>query len=369
MKIGIPKEVKNHEYRVGMLPGNVLALISEGHQVFVEEGAGLGVGILDEAYQQSGAQILSSAEEIWGTSEMIIKVKEPIKEEYAYFREGLVLFTFLHLAAEPELTEALCSRGVTAIAYETIQLMDGSLPLLHPMSEASGRLTPQIGAHLLEKNSGGKGMLLSGLTGVQRAHVVVLGAGVVGKNAARIALGMGARVTVLDVRPDRLSALSDQLGNGCDLLISHRGHLAEVLPSADLLISGVLLAGAKSPTVVTEEMIKMMSPGSVVMDVAIDQGGSIETIRPTTHESPTYKVHDVLHYGVTNIPGCVPHTTTHALTNVSFPYAFEIAQRGVRATLAESSALKKGLNTYRGQITHSAVAYSLNKPYQPYQES
>ncbi|MCY4380328.1 MAG: alanine dehydrogenase [Proteobacteria bacterium] len=361
MNIGIPKEVKNHEYRVGMLPGNIQIFTDEGHKVFVEKGAGLGVGIVDEAYVAAGATVLTSAEEVWSLSDMIIKVKEPTKEEYSFFKEGLILFTFLHLASEPELTEALCAKGVVAIAYETIQLADGSLPLLHPMSEASGRLSPQIGAHLLEKNSGGKGILLGGVTGIHQGHVVILGAGVVGRNAAMIATGLGAKVTILDINVQRLSVITDIFGSSCATLLSHRSHLTEILPTADLLISGVLVAGAKSPTVVTEDMVKSMQPGSVVIDVAIDQGGSVATMKPTTHDQPTFTLHQVVHYGVTNIPGCVPRTTTHALTNVTFPYAIEIASRGLTTTLRENPALCRGLNTSQGQITHPVVAESLGK--------
>ena len=366
MHIGIPKEIKNHEYRVGMLPGYVQVFVAEGHEVFVETGAGLGIGVTDKAYEQAGAKVLESAEEIWNICQMIIKVKEPTPEEYPFFKEGLVLFTFLHLAAEPKLTHALCASGVSSVAYETIQLSDGSLPLLRPMSEASGRLAPQVGAHYLEKNSGAKGILLGGVTGVRQGHVVILGAGVVGKNAAKIALGLGAQVTILDVNLRQLAAMHDIFGSSCQTLVSHPNHLVELLPHTDLLISGVLIAGAKSPTVVSKDMIELMQPGSVVIDVAIDQGGSIETIRPTTHENPIFHVSDVIHYGVTNIPGCVPKTTSYALASVTFPYAQQIANHGLETSMSHNPALAKGLNTYKGYVTHREVASAVSQDYRDF---
>lgn len=371
MNIGIPKELKNHEYRVGMLPAHVQSFIAKGHNVLVETGGGAGVGIPDKAYQDAGATLTASAAELWGASEIIIKVKEPIPEEYKYFKANLIICTFLHLAADRQLTAELCRTQVSAVAYETIQLADGSLPLLHPMSEASGRLAPQIGAHHLEKNSygrDGKGILLGGLTGVSGGHVVILGAGVVGKNAAKIALGLGARVTILDVNLSRLTAITDLFGPSCQTLISQHSNLVQVLPTADLLISGVLVAGAKSPTVVSTEMIQLMTPGSVVIDVAIDQGGSIETIKPTTHDQPTFIAHDVIHYGVTNIPGCVPKTTAQALTSATFPYILQIADHGLHHSITTTPALAHGLNTYGGFVTHRQVASATGQPYKSYAE-
>ena len=371
MNIGIPKEVKNHEYRVGMLPTHVQSFVHEGHNVFVENGAGFGIGIADAAYKQAGATLMSSADELWGASQMIIKVKEPTPEEYHRFKANLIICTFLHLAADKRLTEQLCRDQVSAVAYETIQLDDGTLPLLHPMSEASGRLAPQIGAHHLEKNSygrDGKGILLGGLTGVGGGHVVILGAGVVGKNAAKIAIGLGARVTILDVNLKKLATIQDLFGSVCQTLVSQQSNLVQVLPTADLLISGVLVAGAKSPTVITKEMIQLMSPGSVVIDVAIDQGGSIETIQPTTHDNPIFLAHDVIHYGVTNIPGCVPTTTTQALTSVTFPYALQIAQHGLHYSITNTPSLARGLNTFGGFVTHPEVAAATDQTYKSYQQ-
>ncbi|MCY4443943.1 MAG: alanine dehydrogenase [Proteobacteria bacterium] len=365
MKIGIPKEVKNREHRVGLVPSNVRSLTEAGHQVYVEAGAGKGVGIEDVEYEGAGGHIISGADELWQRSSLIVKVKEPVQEEYHRLREGLIVYAFFHLAAEEELTKVLLDKKVTAVAYETIQLQDGTLPLLRPMSEVSGRLAPQIGAHLLEKHSseGGKGILLGGVSGVKQGHVVIIGGGVVGLNAAKVACGLGARVTVLDINPQRLSYFSDIFGSRCQVLMSHEGSIAEILPSADLLISGVLVTGAKSPMLVSRSMLATMSPGSVVVDVAIDQGGSVETIHPTTHDNPTYKVDKVIHYGVTNIPGCVPKTSTYALTNVTFYYGLLIANMGLMEAVKQYPVLRTGLNTHDGHVTNKAVADSFALPY------
>ncbi|MFC7439801.1 alanine dehydrogenase [Laceyella putida] len=356
MIIGVPKEIKNNENRVGLTPGGVATYINQGHEVWVETGAGVGSGFSDLDYKEAGAKIVSSAKEAW-SADMVMKVKEPLAEEYAYFREGLILYTYLHLAAEPALTQALLEKKVSAIAYETIQLENGSLPLLTPMSEVAGRMSIQIGAQFLEKAKGGKGVLLGGVPGVLPAEVVIVGGGIVGTNAAKMALGFGASVTILDISADRLRQLDDLFQGRVKTLMSNRYNLANAVRKADLLIGAVLIPGARAPRLVTEEMVKSMEPGSVIVDVAIDQGGSIETIdRITTHSNPTYEKHGILHYAVANIPGSVARTSTLALSNVTVPYGLQIANKGVKQAVLENKAIAKGVNTLAGECTCRAVA-------------
>ncbi len=365
MIIGVPKEIKTRENRVGIVPGGVKTLVDHGHKVLIESGAGLSAGIPDESFKLAGATIISSADELWGQSEMIMKVKEPVEPEFKRMRSGQILYTYLHLAAERKLTEVLVERKVTGLAYETIELPDRSLPLLKPMSEVAGRMSVQVGARCLEKHNGGKGLLLGGVPGVRRGRICIVGGGVVGVNAAKMAIGIGAEVTILDVNSQRLAYLDDIFGNLCTTLMSNYENISKSVAESDLVIGGVLVAGAKAPMLITREMIKHMTPGSVVVDVAIDQGGCIETIRPTTHDNPVYSEEGVLHYGVTNIPGDVPLTSTYALTNVTLPYAVQIANKGL-AALKDSEALRKGLNTHEGAITYKAVAEAHNLPYHEY---
>lgn len=352
--------IKNNENRVAITPAGVEALRKAGHEVFVQASAGTGSGFEDQEYLDKGAEVLDTAAEVWGKAEMIIKVKEPLPEEYAYFRKGLILFTYLHLAPEAVLTKALVEGGVTAVGYETIQLEDGSLPLLIPMSEVAGRMAVQIGAGLLEKPQGGKGVLLGGVPGVQPGEVVIVGGGIVGTNAAKIALGMGARVTVLDLNANRLRALDDIFGGRLITVMSDSYHLEQAVRKADLLIGAVLIPGARAPKLVKEYMVQQMAEGSVIVDVAIDQGGSIETIdRITTHENPTYVKHGVVHYAVANMPGAVARTSTLALTNVTIPYALQIANHGIHVAAVNNAALARGLNVVAGHVTNPAVAQSL----------
>ncbi|MEC3659278.1 alanine dehydrogenase [Bacillus velezensis] len=364
MIIGVPKEIKNNENRVALTPGGVSQLIGNGHRVLVESGAGLGSGFTNEDYESAGAEILEDRKQVWD-AEMVMKVKEPLAEEYAYFRQGLVLFTYLHLAAEPELAKALTEKGVTAIAYETVT--DGrSLPLLTPMSEVAGRMAAQIGAQFLEKPKGGKGILLAGVPGVSRGKVTIIGGGGVGTNAAKMAVGLGADVTMIDLNADRLRQLDDIFGHQIKTLMSNPVNIADSVAEADLLICAVLIPGAKAPTLVTEEMVKQMKPGSVIVDVAIDQGGIVETVdHITTHDNPTYEKHGVVHYAVANMPGAVPRTSTLALTNVTVPYALQIANKGAAQAIADSPALKAGLNTANGHVTYEAVAKDLGYDYVP----
>jgi alanine dehydrogenase len=363
MFIGIPKEIKNNENRVAITPAGVQILTRAHHQVLIETHAGENSGFYDSEYRKAGAIILNTAEEIWNQSDMIMKVKEPLHEEYQYFREGLILFTYLHLAAEPELTEALKRTKVIAVAYETVK--EGkALPLLTPMSEVAGRMAVQIGATYLEKINGGKGIVLSGVPGVKRGKVSIIGGGVVGTNAAKIAVGLGAEVSILDVNPARLRELDDIFGNSVSTILSNEYNLSNEIKSSDLVIGAVLIPGARAPKLVTEEMIKGMSKGSVIVDVAVDQGGIFETIdHVTTHDDPTFEKNDVIHYAVANMPGAVPRTSTIALTNVTIPYALEIANKGIFAAVLENAALKEGLNVCDGEITHEAVAISLNQKY------
>jgi alanine dehydrogenase len=363
MRIGIPKEIKNNENRVAITPAGVVALVNAGHEVLIEMNAGLGSSFTNEAYQEAGAVIVEDAASVWASTEMIMKVKEPISSEYKYFRKDLILFTYLHLAAEPALAQALKESGVLAIAYETVAV-NRTLPLLTPMSEVAGRMAAQIGAQFLEKNNGGKGILLSGVPGVKRGKVAVIGGGMVGTNAAKIAIGLGADVTILDLSPDRLRQLDDIFGNELTTLISNPYNIAEAVKDADLVIGAVLIPGAKAPKLVTEEMVKTMSPGSVIVDVAIDQGGIFETVdHITTHDNPTYVKHGVVHYAVANMPGAVPQTSTVALTNVTVPFALQIANKGAIKAILENDALAKGVNVANGEITFEAVATDLGYNY------
>lgn len=356
MIIGVPKEIKNNENRVGMTPASARAYIAEGHEVRVESGAGLGIGFSDEDYEAAGAAVVSGAEEAWA-ADMVVKIKEPLASEYGFFRAGLILYTYLHLAPEPALTKALVDKGVTGIAYETIQAPSGSLPLLTPMSEVAGRMSIQIGAHFLEKPFGGKGVLLGGVPGVEPGKVTIVGGGIVGTNAAKMAIGLGADVTLLDINADRLRQLDDQFGGRLKTLISDKHNLETAAERADLLVGAVLIPGARAPKLVTEEMVKRMAPGSVIVDVAIDQGGSIETIdRITTHDDPVYVKHDVLHYAVANMPGAVARTSTLALTMVTTPYGLQIARKGFRQAALDNPAIAKGINTCEGRVTYRAVA-------------
>lgn len=366
MLIGVPKEIKNRENRVGVVPGGVAQLIAAGHKVMIQKGAGLGAGIPDEKFVAAGAEIVGTAEDIWGRAEMVMKVKEPIEPEYKLMRDGQILYTYLHLAAVPELTKQLVQRKVSAVAYETIELANGSLPLLTPMSEVAGRMAVQVGAQCLQKHSGGKGLLLGGVPGVKRGRVTIIGGGVVGINSAKMAVGLGASVTILDVSAARLAYLDDVFGNNITTLMSNPENIATAVRESDLVIGAVLITGAKAPMLVSRKDVAAMEPDSVVVDVAIDQGGCIETIKPTTHDDPVYKTEGVLHYGVTNIPGDVPKTSTYALTNVTLKYAMELATKGLARSLEQNEALRKGLNTHGGKVTHKAVAEALNLPYAAY---
>lgn len=368
MIIGVPKEIKNNENRVAITPAGVMSLIKSGHSVLIETKAGEGSGFTDSDYQEAGAEIVNSAGDAWHQAEMVIKVKEPLQEEYQFFRKGLLLFTYLHLAAEPELAEALVKHEVTAVAYETVE-MNHTLPLLTPMSEVAGRMATQIGAQFLEKTKGGKGILLSGVPGVHRAKVTVIGGGIVGLNAARVAVGLGADVTIIDLSPVRLREIDDLYGRDIQTLMSNPLNIMEAVKSSDLVIGAVLIPGAKAPKLVTESMIQSMSEGSVVVDVAIDQGGIIETAdKITTHDDPTYIKHGVVHYAVANMPGAVPRTSTQALTNVTMPYTLQIASKGIAQAVKENDALKKGVNTANGYVTYEAVAKDLGYTYSdPYE--
>ncbi|WP_028783454.1 alanine dehydrogenase [Thalassobacillus devorans] len=356
MKIGVPREIKNNENRVAMTPAGVISLTNAGHEVYVETHAGTGSNFTDSQYIEAGATIVATAKEAW-RQEMVMKVKEPLPEEYDYFYEGLILFTYLHLAPEPELTKALIDRKVVSIAYETVQLDNGSLPLLTPMSEVAGRMATQIGAQFLEKLHGGKGILLGGIPGVRRGRVTVIGGGVVGTNAAKIAMGLGADVTIIDLNPERLRQLDDIFGSEINTLMSNPLNIQEALAESDLVIGAVLIPGAKAPKLVSDEMVQSMMKGSVIVDVAIDQGGIFETTdRITTHDNPTYEKHGVVHYAVANMPGAVPRTSTIGLTNVTIPYALQLANKGYRQACQDNIALRKGINTLNGFVTYRAVA-------------
>jgi len=356
MIIGVPKEIKDHETRVGLVPSGVTALREDGHRVLVQQGAGQGSSIPDQQYVEAGAELAATAAEVWARADLVVKVKEPQPAEYDFLRPGLILFTYLHLAPLPELTERLLEGRVSAVGYETIREPDGSLPLLTPMSEVAGRLAVQIGAVYLEATNGGRGVLLGGVPGVAPAEVVVLGGGVVGSNAARIAFGMGARVTIVDKNLNRLRQLDDIFASQVVTLASNSWTIREALRTADLVIGGVLIPGAAAPKLVRREMIAGMKRGAVVVDVSIDQGGCLETSRPTTHTDPVYFVDGVLHYCVSNMPAAVPHTSTFALTNATFPYLRELAAKGLEQACQDHPAIAEGVNTYAGHLTHPAVA-------------
>ncbi|MDR0270382.1 alanine dehydrogenase [Paenibacillus sp.] len=365
MNIGIPKEIKNNENRVAVTPAGALEFVQHGHRVLVEHNAGIGSGFTDEEYTEAGAVILTEAKEVWEQADMIMKVKEPLPSEYGYFRKGLILFTYLHLAAEPELAKALVASGVHAIAYETVNV-NGTLPLLTPMSEVAGRMAAQIGAQLLERPHGGKGILLSGVPGVSRGKVTIIGGGIVGMNAAKIAAGLGADVTLLDLSIPRLRQLDEIFGNQISTLVSSPGNIAKAVAETDLLICAVLIPGAKAPRLVTEAMVKTMKPGSVIVDVAIDQGGVVETIdHITTHDNPTYVKHGVVHYAVANMPGAVPRTSTLALTNATMPFALKLADTELQQLLTANPAIRSGANVINGFVTYEAVARDLGYDYIP----
>ena len=356
MKVGIPREVKNNEYRVAITPSGVHELVRNGHEVFVENDAGLGSSMPNDVFEAAGATILATADDVWGTGDLILKVKEPIAEEYGRMREGQTLFTYLHLAASKPCTDALIDRKVTGIAYETVELPDRSLPLLAPMSEVAGRLAPQVGAHTLMRAEGGRGVLMGGVSGVYAAKVVVIGAGVSGMNAAAIALGMQAEVLLLDKNIERLRQIDRIYQGHVQTVASNAYEIELAVLDADMVIGAVLVPGAKAPMLVSNELVSRMLPGSVLVDISIDQGGCFEDSRPTTHDDPTYKVHNSVFYCVANMPGAVPHTSTYALTNVTLPYAVELANRGWRDALRRDPALALGLNTYDGHITYVPVA-------------
>ncbi|MFQ5433099.1 MAG: alanine dehydrogenase [Nitrospinota bacterium] len=363
MIIGVPKEIKPDEYRVGMVPAGSRELVLSGHTVLIEKSAGMGSGITDEQFMQEGAELVGSADELWARAEMVIKVKEPVEPEFDYLREGMILYTFLHLAADKRLTELLLEKGIIGVAYETVQEEDGSLPLLVPMSEIAGRMAVQEGAKYLEKEKGGRGILLGGVPGVSPGRVAILGGGIVGTNAAKMAMGLGARVTVLDASLARLRYLDDIFGGRAETLHSNSHTIRESVMAADLLVGAVLLAGARAPRLVTRPMIGEMKKGAVIVDVSVDQGGCIETSRPTSHHDPIFVVDGVTHYCVTNMPGAVPHTSTHALTNATFPYALEIASKGIKIAVKDNYSLKKGINIYKGKLTCEQAANSLDMPY------
>ncbi|MDQ3805793.1 MAG: alanine dehydrogenase [Acidobacteriota bacterium] len=356
MLVGLPKEIKDNEYRVGLTPAGVRALTDAGHRVVVESGAGEGSGFGDELYEKAGGRLLSSADDVWGEAEMIVKVKEPIAPEYPRMKEGLLLFTYLHLAPDPQQTRALLDNKVTGVAYETITDRRGTLPLLTPMSEVAGRMAVQVGAQYLEKMNGGRGVLLGGVPGVPAARIVIIGGGVVGTNAAKIAVGMGAQVTIVDRNLDRLRELDDIFLSKISTLASSAYAIHGAISEADLIIGAVLLPGAAAPKLVTREMLKDVHNGAVIVDVAVDQGGCIETTRPTTHSNPTYYEEGVLHYCVANMPGAVPRTSTFALTNATLPYVLRLANRGFVEAIKSDPGLKEGVNTYAGRLTYEAVA-------------
>jgi alanine dehydrogenase len=359
MIIGIPKEIKDHEYRVALTPAGAALLTAEGHQVLVQRRAGDASGFPDEEYSKGGARLMGSPEEIFASADLIVKVKEPLESEYPMLRPGLILFTYLHLAGVPGLTEALLEKQVTGIAYETVQLPDGTLPLLTPMSEVAGRLAVQVGAHYLEKAQGGRGVLLAGVPGVPPGKVAILGAGVVGANAAIVALGQGAQVTLINRDANRLRLLSPVLHGNLQTVVSTPESVAEIVRDSDLVIGAVLIPGGKTPKIVTREMVKSMRPGSVIVDVSVDQGGCVETTWPTSHSDPVYIEEGVTHYCVTNMPGAVPHTSTQALCNATRPYIVKLAGKGAADALKEDPSLASGLNIFDGRITHPAVEEAL----------
>ncbi|RME47145.1 MAG: alanine dehydrogenase [Caldilineae bacterium] len=367
MIIGILKEIKDNEYRVSMTPAGVHQLVEAGHTLLVEKGAGEGSHFSDEEYRDAGAEMVS-AEEAWTRANMVVKVKEPLPSEYPYLRPDLLLFTYLHLAANEQLTRTMLDSGVTGVAYETVELPNGSLPLLTPMSEVAGRMSIQIGAQYLERHEGGRGKLLGGIPGVRPANVVIIGGGTVGTNAAHIALGMGASVTLMDINMNRLRYLSEVLHGNFVTWASNPMNVARAVSRADLVIGAVLVKGARAPKLVTREMVSTMKPGSVIVDVAVDQGGCVETTHPTTHSDPVYLVDGVLHYGVANMPGAVPRTSTHGLTNATLPYVMQFANKGFEEAVKTNRALALGVNVYRGHITYPAVAETFGMAYTPLEE-
>lgn len=365
MKIAVPKEIKNNENRVGLVPSGVRQLVQDGHELFVQKNAGAGIGISDQMYIEAGATILNTLEDCFEKGEMIIKVKEPQPVEIALLKPHHILYTYLHLAADKELTEGLMKSGSTCIAYETIQYPDGSLPLLVPMSEVAGRMATQVGANTLERHNGGKGILLGGVPGVKRAKVTIIGCGIAGTNAAKMAMGLGADVTCIDLSTKRLAEMDDLFDNRVTTLYSNSQNIEEAVINSDLVIGAVLVTGAKAPKLVTRDMISKMEAGSVVVDIAVDQGGCIETCKPTTHENPTFVVDDIVHYCVANMPGAVPRTSTYALTNVTLKYARMIASNGVEKSIMTDNYLAKGVNIYKGDLVYEQVATDLELPFTP----
>ncbi|WP_166865857.1 MULTISPECIES: alanine dehydrogenase [unclassified Salinibacterium] len=362
MRVGIPREIKNNENRVAITPAGVHELTRRGHEVYIEAGAGVGSSITDEDFISAGANILEDAASVWSTAELLLKVKEPIESEYGYMRDDLVLFTYLHLAASRPCTDALLNAGTTSLAYETVQLADRSLPLLSPMSEVAGRLAPLVGAYQLLRFQGGRGTLLGGVAGTPKANVVVIGGGVAGEHAAANALGMGARVTVVDISIPRLRQLEERY-TGLNTRVSNSYEIAALVKEADLVIGSVLIPGARAPKLVTDEMIASMKPGAVLVDIAIDQGGCFEGARPTTHDDPTFPVHDAIMYCVANMPGSVPETSTRALTNATLPYVIALAEKGWKQAVLDDAALAGGLNTFAGQVTNKGVADAFDLPF------
>jgi len=368
MRIGVPKEIKANENRVALVPGGAELLAQHGHQVFIEKNAGLGSGFADAEYVKAGAKILNTQAEVYGQAEMIMKVKEPLASEYPLIRKDQIVFTYFHFAASQELTEAIIKSKCVAIAYETVQAADGSLPLLVPMSEVAGRMSIQAGARCLEKTHGGVGVLLGGVPGVQPANVAIIGGGVVGINAAKIAAGLGARVQILDINLDRLRYLDDVMPKNVQTLMSNPENIRQAVSKAALVVGAVLIPGARAPHLVTRDMLKLMKPGSVIVDVAVDQGGCVETIHPTTHENPTFEVDGIVHYGVANMPGAVPMTSTIALTNATLPFAIEIARHGYPQCLKKNMALALGANIVHGKVTYKGVADAFHLPYVPLEQ-
>jgi len=368
MIIGIPKEIKDNEYRVSVTPGGAHQLVEEGHQVLLEKGAGEGSGFADQEYAEEGVKVVPDAAQVWQRAEMIMKVKEPLAQEYDYLRNGLILYTYLHLAANEELTQQLLARQVTGIAYETVEMPDGSLPLLTPMSEVAGKMAVQIAAHCLERMNGGRGKLLGGIPGVLPADVVIIGGGTVGINAAKVALGMGGHVIVIDKDLERLCYLSEVLPGNLTTLSSNPLNIAEAVKRADVVIGAVLIKGGRAPKLVTREMIRTMTRGSVIVDVSVDQGGCVETSHPTTHTAPVFTVDGVIHYCVANMPGAVPRTSTYALSNATLPYVARLVNLGFARAFKDDPALAKGVNTYPGHITYPAVAECFGMEYRPLEE-
>jgi alanine dehydrogenase len=365
MIIGVPTEVKTREYRIGMIPAGVRQLVANGHKVLVQANAGVGSGLPDEEFVKAGAEIVATADEVWRRADMIFKVKEPLPEEYPRMREGQIVYTYLHLAAAPELAHELVKRGVTGVAYETIELDDGRLPLLQPMSAVAGRMAIQVAATYLEKEKGGKGVLLGGVPGVRRGKVTIIGGGVVGQNAARMAIGLGANVDLLDINPDTLAYVDDVYLGRVNTLYSDPVSIEKSVMEADVVVGAVLIAGAKAPKLVSEALVRKMEPGSVIVDVAVDQGGCIETCHPTTHDDPVYTVHGVVHYCVANMPGAVARTSTFALNNATLAYGVKIANLGIEKAAKAFAPIARGINTMGGKVTHKAVAQAVNLEYHP----